>query len=88
VGSHTANGRPSATEAMALLHIGGEHTAVVSGGGEKPDTTHTLGIGALRVARTYFHHDPPTSLEIELSIAAVEEEVTPLILREIMHHLD
>ncbi|WP_372527630.1 hypothetical protein [Piscinibacter sp.] len=37
-----------------------------------------LGIGALHIARTYFHRDPPTSLEIEQSIDAVEGEVMRL----------
>ena len=74
----TATGAPLVTEPMALPHIGGERTAVVSGRGKRPDTTQTLVIGALHFARTFFHHDPPTSLEIELSIAAVEEEVMRL----------
>ena len=74
----TAKSGSPTTGAMTLLHIGGKCTVVLSGHGESPDTRHTLGIGAEQIARTYFHHEPPTSLEIERSIDAVEDEVMRL----------
>ncbi len=74
----TAKMGSPAAGAMTLLHIGGSRTEVLSGRGESPDTRHTLGIGAEQIARTYFHHDPPTSIEIERSIDAVEDEVMRL----------
>lgn len=74
----TAKMGSRAAGAMTLLHIGATRTEVLSGRGERPDTRHTLGIGAEQIARTYFHHDPPTSIEIERSIDAVEDEVMRL----------
>ena len=74
----TAKSGSPAAGAMTLLHIGGTRTEVLSGPGESPETRHTLDIGAAQIARTYFHHDPPTSLEIERSIDAVEDEVMRL----------
>ena len=74
----TAKSGSPAAGATTLLHIGATRTEVLSGRGERPDTRHTLGIGANQIARTYFRHDPPTSIEIERSIDAVEDEVMRL----------
>lgn len=50
-----------ATAVTTLLHIGDEHIVVLSGQGDKPESVHRLDLGAVRIARDYFQHDPPTS---------------------------
>lgn len=61
-----------------LLHIGEEHLAVLSGRGDEPETVHELDLGAARVARAFFRHDPPTPPEIERAIDFVEDELMRL----------
>ena len=60
----TAKMGSPAAEAMTLLHIGGSRTEVL--------------IGAEQIAQAYCHHDPPTSIELQRSIDAVEDEVMRL----------
>jgi exopolyphosphatase/pppGpp-phosphohydrolase len=67
-----------ATALTTLLHIGDEHVVVLSGHGDKPETVHRLDLGASRIARAFFHHDPPMSHEIERAIDRVEDEVMQL----------
>lgn len=67
-----------ATALTTLLHIGDEHLVVLSGQGDKPETVHRLDLGAARIARDYFHHDPPTSREIERAIDFAEDEIMRL----------
>jgi exopolyphosphatase/pppGpp-phosphohydrolase len=61
---------------ITALHIGAQHTAVVSGCGAEPDATLVLAIGAQKTARDFFRRSQPTPLELENAIAMVEEEVT------------
>jgi len=49
-----------------LLHIGAERTSVADA---------TLPFGWRSIARDCFRHDPPSPLELENAIAAVEDEV-------------
>ena len=63
---------------MTLLHIGDEHAVVLSGHGDKPESAHQLELGAARIAREYFQHDPPTSQEIERAIDFAEDEIMRL----------
>ncbi len=49
-----------------LLHIGAERTSVADA---------TLAFGWRSIARECFRHDPPSPLELENAIAAVEDEV-------------
>jgi exopolyphosphatase/pppGpp-phosphohydrolase len=51
---------------------------VLSGHGDKPETVHRLDLGAARIARACFHHDPPTSREIERAIDFAEDEIMRL----------
>jgi exopolyphosphatase/pppGpp-phosphohydrolase len=67
-----------ATALTTLLHIGDEHVVVLSGQGDKPEAVQRLDLGAARVAREYFHHDPPTSHEIERAIDFAEDEIMRL----------
>jgi exopolyphosphatase/pppGpp-phosphohydrolase len=67
-----------ATALTTLLHIGDEHAVVLSGHGDKPETVRRLDLGAARLARAYFHHDPPTPQEIERAIDFVEDEIMRL----------
>ena len=74
-----ASGRQTkATVRMTMLHIGDEDLAVLSGQGDKPDAVQRIALGAARVARDFFHHDPPTSREIERAIDFVEDEIMRL----------
>ena len=68
----------SAATPTTLLHIGDEHAVVLSGHGGKPETAHWLDLGAARIAREFFHHDPPTSREIERAIDYTEDEIMRL----------
>jgi hypothetical protein len=52
--------------AETRLHIGGESTELAA---------VVLRIGSARIAREHFRHDPPTPLELENAIAAVEDEI-------------
>jgi exopolyphosphatase/pppGpp-phosphohydrolase len=61
-----------------LLHIGDEHLVVLTGYGGKPETVQQLDLGAARIARDYFRHDPQTSQEIERAIDFAEDEIMRL----------
>jgi exopolyphosphatase/pppGpp-phosphohydrolase len=69
--SGVADGVPA-----TVLHIGAEQTAVASGSGIEPAATIVLAIGSRKTAADYFKHDPPTPVEMENAIAAVEDEVS------------
>jgi exopolyphosphatase/pppGpp-phosphohydrolase len=73
-----AAGGSSATALATLLHIGDEHLVVLSGSGATPDTVRRIELGRARIARDFFHHDPPTSREIERAIDFVEDEIMRL----------
>ncbi len=64
--------------AIAVLHVGDEQTAVAWGRGREPQETMLLGLGAKKTAGQYFLHHPPAPLEMELAIAAIEDEVMRL----------
>jgi len=66
------------TEALTVLHIGAEHTAVATGEGAEAAATLVLPIGALKTAQMFFRRSPPTPLEMENAIATVEDEVMRL----------
>jgi hypothetical protein len=51
---------------MLLLHVGEERTTIADA---------TLALGWHSLARDHFRHDPPSPLELENAIAAVEDEV-------------
>ena len=51
---------------MVLLHVGAERTAIADA---------TLALGWSSIARDHFRHDPPSALELENAIAAVEDEL-------------
>ncbi|MDO8279004.1 MAG: hypothetical protein Q7T63_12860 [Burkholderiaceae bacterium] len=73
---------PPGAPVMAL-HIGEQCTEVAAGRGAHPAATLRLDIGARKTATEFLHHSPPTPLEMEYSIAAVEDEVMrALPLRE------
>lgn len=61
-----------------LLHIGEEYLVVLTGHSGKPETVQQLDLGAVRIARDYFRHDPPTSQEIERAIDFAEDEIMRL----------
>jgi exopolyphosphatase/pppGpp-phosphohydrolase len=51
------------------LHIGAETTELAQ------EEAVALRIGSASIAREHFRHDPPTPLELESAIAAVEDEI-------------
>ena len=51
---------------MDAIHIGEERTTI---GGA------SLSVGAASLARSHFRHEPPSPLELENAIAAVEDEI-------------
>jgi exopolyphosphatase/pppGpp-phosphohydrolase len=70
--------------AITVLHIGEEQTAVASGSGVEPAVI-TLALGSRRTAIDHFKHAPPTAIEMENAIQAVEGEVArarPMIVRD------
>lgn len=67
-----------ATALTTLFHIGDEYVVVLSGPGDQPEAVRRLDLGAARIARDCFHHDPPTSREIERAIDLAENEIMRL----------
>ncbi|MFM9899848.1 MAG: hypothetical protein ACKVOT_02440 [Polaromonas sp.] len=68
--------RPAAPAGRTvLLHIGNDATGVAAGTGAEPDAVLVLQLGAKRTATDFFKHQPPSPLEIETAIMAVEDEV-------------
>lgn len=61
---------------ITALHIGAQHTALVSGCDTEPATALVLALGAQKTARDFFRRSQPTPLELENAIAAIEDEVT------------
>jgi len=74
----TSDGGSQAGTQTTLLHFGDEQLVVLSGQGDPPESASRLDLGAARLARTFFHHDPPTALEIERGIDFVEDELMRL----------
>jgi Ppx/GppA phosphatase family len=73
-----SEGGSRASTLTTLLHIGDERLVVLSGHGDRPETVRQIDLGAARIARDYFHHDPPTSREIERAIDLAEDEIMRL----------
>jgi exopolyphosphatase/pppGpp-phosphohydrolase len=63
---------------VAALHIGAEQTGIAVGQGAEPDWLKLLPMGAEQTARTQFRRSPPTPLDLENAIQAVEDLVMPL----------
>lgn len=70
---------PRASAAPAVwLHIGDEELVVRSGPGMTGEAERHLNLGVSRIARDFFHHDPPTAHEIEQAIDFVEDQIMQL----------
>lgn len=65
------------TPAIAMLHMGDAQTTLRLETNGTASTTLTLAIGAQATARAHFRHNPPSALELENAIAAVEDVVMP-----------
>lgn len=65
----------TSTVTCTTLHIGSDVTCVTRTGGGQPDDTLVLRIGSTKTATDFFKHVPPTPLELENAIMAVEDEV-------------
>jgi exopolyphosphatase/pppGpp-phosphohydrolase len=68
---------------MVVLHIGHEQTGVVVGDSAKFDDLFLLPVGSHKTAREYFRGYPPTFLELEIAIAAVEDAIMKLRLPDV-----
>lgn len=68
--------RASPAAPIVLLHIGDDQTWVASGTGAEPEQVLMLEMGARRTSVDFFKHNPPSPLELENAIMAVEDEVT------------
>jgi exopolyphosphatase/pppGpp-phosphohydrolase len=55
------------------LHIGEIETAIATTVPNMPGSTLLMPVGTLKTGHGYFKHDPPTPLEIEHAIEAVED---------------
>lgn len=66
-----------ATATTTMLDIGQEHL-VVTGQDGTADHAQQIDLGAARIARDFFRHDPPTSQEIERAIDFAEDEIMRL----------
>ena len=62
-------------QAIAVLHIGADHTAVASGQSDTEAATMVLKLGERSTARAFFRRSPPSPLEMENAIASVEDEL-------------
>lgn len=60
---------------VVVLHIGSEQTAIAAGSRQAPEEVLLLDLGAQATARAWFRHAPPTPLEMENAITAVEDEI-------------
>lgn len=70
-----ARARASAGQRTTLLHVGAQHTVMLSGSAERPGPAFTLAVGARRTAAAFFRHELPAPHELERAIDTVEEEV-------------
>lgn len=61
---------------ITLLHIGADQTTVDTTNGIEEGATHTLALGSQKTAADFFKHAPPTPLEMENAIMAIEDEVS------------
>lgn len=60
---------------VTTLHIGVDQTTVTSQSGQTATGPMVLSMGSGRTAADFFNHSPPTPLELENAITAVEDEV-------------
>jgi len=58
------------------LHIGPEETHITFIGANGAERVLTLYLGAQKITRDYFHHNPPTPDEMETAIMVVEDEIS------------
>ncbi|WP_026455390.1 Ppx/GppA phosphatase family protein [Saccharomonospora iraqiensis] len=63
---------------LLVLDIGGGSLEVAMGVDEEPDLAVSLPLGAGRLTRTRFAHDPPTRTEVVATTAWLEDQLAPL----------
>ncbi len=64
---------------ITVLHIDALQTTVVTGSDAEPTAVLVLVLGAQKTAHDFFRHSPPSPLELENAIVAVEDEVTRVV---------
>ncbi len=68
---------------VTILHIGKEDVVVATGNGTMPLNAMVLELGAARIARDLFRHEPPAPYEMENAIMVIETALIrarPLIM--------
>ncbi len=63
---------------LAVLHLGETHSALAIGRAGDAPQVHTLDLGVQALLARHLRHAPPTPLELEAAIEAVEDVVMPL----------
>jgi exopolyphosphatase/pppGpp-phosphohydrolase len=76
-----ARARLPADAIVTMLHIGSKESVVASGRADELPSIIRIGVGSTETGRGAIRHDPPTPLELENAIAAIEDEVMPLAKR-------
>ncbi|NIH82894.1 Ppx/GppA phosphatase family protein [Amycolatopsis viridis] len=66
---------------LLVLDIGGGSLEVAMGIDEEPSLAESLPLGAGRISRTRFAHDPPTRSELVSTSAWLEDQLAPLARR-------
>lgn len=66
---------------LLVLDIGGGSLEVAMGIDEEPELADSLPLGAGRITRTRFSHDPPTRSELVATSAWLEDQLAPLAKR-------
>ncbi len=70
--------QPTGRASITRIHISEQETRVAAETGSATAMTFALSVGVLRLGPGPFHHEPPSPLELENAIAAVEDAVMPL----------
>ncbi|HVV11109.1 Ppx/GppA phosphatase family protein [Amycolatopsis sp.] len=63
---------------LLVLDIGGGSLEVAMGIDEEPELAESVPLGAGRITRTRFSHDPPSRSELVATSAWLDEQLTPL----------
>lgn len=63
---------------LLVLDIGGGSLELAAGIDEAPDLAASVPLGAGRITRTRFRHDPPTREELVATSAWLDEQLTPI----------
>jgi exopolyphosphatase/pppGpp-phosphohydrolase len=66
---------PKLNQQRTSLHIGEVETAITMDCPSMPSARLVIPLGSIKIAREHFKHQPPTALEMEHAIEAIEDEL-------------